>query len=49
MADEDDKKKKKACSVCDGNGGWWQTNNGHQFKNRRWVTCPTCKGTGTAA
>jgi DnaJ-class molecular chaperone len=46
MADED---KPKKCSGCNGEGGWWDTGNGQKFKNRRWIKCPTCNGTGKAS
>lgn len=39
--------KKLTCRGCNGEGGWWETGNGKEFKNRRWRTCPTCNGTGT--
>lgn len=38
--------EKKDCQVCSGEGGWWETDNGGQFKNRHWRTCPTYNGTG---
>jgi DnaJ-class molecular chaperone len=40
----EDPPPKRPCPTCNGEGGWWDTGNGEKFKNRRWVTCTTCKG-----
>ena len=32
------------CGVCNGSGGHWAED--VQTKNRRWVPCPMCNGTG---
>jgi len=45
----DKEPKPKPCTGCDGNGGWWDTGNGEKFKNRRWVKCLACNGTGVAS
>lgn len=38
----------KTCTVCDGNGGHFETENGGNRHHKRWITCPVCKGTGKA-
>ncbi|GLV50778.1 hypothetical protein TBS_13500 [Thermobispora bispora] len=41
-----DYKEKPVCDICLGAGGEWMELNGQRNRERRWVACKRCNGTG---
>jgi DnaJ-class molecular chaperone len=41
-----DKEEKPICGTCLGAGGEWIELNGQRKKERKWVQCTACSGTG---